>query len=66
VATIVVCVECGLEVLLHAEGEVNVGSLCSDCREKLMHELEPNGFPKHREFAARGRERQMVWREPKG
>jgi DNA-directed RNA polymerase subunit RPC12/RpoP len=64
-STIVVCVECGLKVLIHAEGDVNIGSLCSDCKKKLMRELEPNGFPKHREFSARGRERQMVWREPR-
>jgi DNA-directed RNA polymerase subunit RPC12/RpoP len=60
-ASILVCVECGDEFL--ADGDENL--LCRNCHEKIMRELKPNGFPKHREFAARGRERQMVWREPK-
>jgi DNA-directed RNA polymerase subunit RPC12/RpoP len=60
--TILACVECGAEIQIYAGDEVSV---CRSCEEKLMRELVPNGFPKHRTLVSQ-MDGEKVWREPKG
>jgi NMD protein affecting ribosome stability and mRNA decay len=64
-ATILVCVDCGAEIEIFADGDANLESLCRKCQEKLMRELAPIGFPKHRTLVPQI-DGPRVWREPRG
>jgi DNA-directed RNA polymerase subunit RPC12/RpoP len=58
---ILACVECGAEI----ESYIGDVSVCRNCEKKLMRELAPNGFPKHRTLVSQ-MDGEKVWREPKG